>query len=234
MPKNVLQDGFNEMHHALLFGWISKAVIERAGGQKGELILRKSVRQYGEERGHRMALRATANGHELSMLNYIAYSEFRVSPGVMEQKVVERSPDAKICISKCPWNTTWKENGLLSFGGLYCLEIDEAVLRGYNPELKLKVMGTQTNGADHCEFIFQGADLRTWNYLLVGYRKTVNPGKKAVLSWDYHTRHLFKTLEENIVHEMGDEGKKAVETGLAEFAGRFGEAAVLKVMAIDI
>ncbi len=54
---------FTEEHHAMLFALISKAVIERAGEQHGEAIIRKAVRQYGAERGRRMALRAQANRH---------------------------------------------------------------------------------------------------------------------------------------------------------------------------
>jgi len=233
-PKNTnkfSQDGFTEIHHALLFAWISKAVLEWVGEQRGEDIIRRAVRQYGQERGHRMSLRAQANGHALSMTNYIAYSEYKNSPGGMEQKIVEKVPHARVCISKCPWHTTWEENGLLPYGRLYCVEIDEAVVQGFNPALQLDVHGTQTNGAAQCEFLFHDANLTTINYLLIGYRKAVNPGAKAILPWEYHTGHLFKTVEKVIVEELGEMGQRAIDGALVEFANRFGEQALQRVAA---
>ena len=231
MLKKSQPDGFTEIHHALLFALISRSVIEGVGEQKGEAIIRKAVRQYGQERGHRMALRAQANKHALNMTNYIAYNEYKNSPGGMEQKIIEKVPHARVRISKCPWHTTWKENELLAYGRFYCLEIDEAVVRGFNPALQLDVHGTQTNGAAQCEFLFHDANLTILNYLLIGYRKAVKPGAKAVLPWDYHTGHLFKTLEEVVVEELGAERQRAIDTALVEFADRFGEQALQKVAA---
>ena len=146
MSDNEKQENFTEFHHALLFGWISKAVIEIVGEQHGETVLRKAVRQYGEERGRRMAHRAKANGHPLSMTNYLAYSEWKASPGEMKLTMVEKSPHAKVYVHKCPWHTVWEKNGMISYGRFYCLEIDNALVSGFNPELQLDVYGTQTNG----------------------------------------------------------------------------------------
>jgi hypothetical protein len=101
------QNAFNEIHHALLFAWIGKAIIERISEQRGEAIIRKVIRQYGEERGQRMALRAKAKKHVLSMVNYFGYSEYRITPGVMDMKIIKQSPHAKLCVSKCPWHKCW-------------------------------------------------------------------------------------------------------------------------------
>jgi hypothetical protein len=220
---------FDEIHHALLFAWIANAVVARVGVVQGESLIRQAVRQYGEERGHRMALRADAHRHKRNMLNFIAYSEFKVLPGNMEQTIIAKTPDIKVHVTKCPWYQTWEENQLLMLGRLYCLEIDHALVRGFNPQLVLHVNGTRTNGADCCEFIYNGADLRFWNYFLMMYRKVVNPGNGAVLPWDYHTSHLFHTLQENIINELGEQGRKVVNEGLLEFSTRYGESAVQKI-----
>lgn len=231
MSKKDQQHRFAEVHHALLFAWIGKAIVKLVGEQTGEAILRKAIRQYGEERGRRMALRAHANKHALSMVNYFAYSEYRISPGEMELEIIRQSPHARLCISKCPWNTAWKENGLLALGRLYCLEIDQALVHGFNPALQLDVKGTQTDGAAACEFVYHDADPTLPNYLLIGYRRAVRPGVKAVMPWDYHVGHLFTTLEKVIVEELGEEGQRAIEAGLAEFAERYGEQAMQRVLA---
>ena len=229
MSKRDQQDGFTEIHHALLYAWIAKAVIERVGEQRGEAIIRKATRQYGEERGRRMALRAQANKHVLSMVNYIGYGEYKII-GEFKLNIIERSPNARIRIPKCPWHTTWKENGLLSFGRLYCLDIDPALVRGYNPELRVDVNATLPNGATQCEFVYYNADVTILNYLLIQYRKVFRPGAKAVMPWDYHVGHLFSTLEKVTVEELGQVGKEAIETGLTEFAERYGEQAMQKVV----
>jgi hypothetical protein len=230
MSKQDKQNSFNEIHHALLFAWIAKAIVERIGDQRGETIIRKTVRQYGEERGRRMALRALANKHTLSMANYIGYSEYRISPGEIDMKIIERSPHARMRVFKCPWHKAWKENGLQSLGCLYCLEIDQALVRGFNPGLQLEVNATLTTGSAQCDFVYHDANLTIPNYLLLGYRRAVSPGLKAVMSWDYHVGHLFTTFEKIAVEDLGQVGQRALEAGLGEFSERYGEQAMGKVV----
>jgi hypothetical protein len=225
------QNGFTETHHALLFAWIAKAVVERVGERRGEAIIRKATRQYGEQRGRRMALRAQANKHVRSMLNYISYSEYRITPGEIELKMIERIPHARTYTSRCPWHGAWKENGLLAFGRLYCSEIDQALVHGFNPELQMDVISTLSDGAARCEFVYHNADITIPNYLLVQYRRAISPGLKAVKPWDYHVGHLFSTLEKVAVEELGQVGQEAIQAGLAEFAKRYGEQAMQKVVA---
>lgn len=229
MPAENPPQGFTEKHHALLFACVVRAVVQTAGEERGEAVIRKAVRRYGEERGGRMAQRAQANGHQLNMGNYLTYSEYRTSPGGMEQKIVEKVPHARVCISRCSWHTTWVENDLLPYGRLYCLEIDEAVVRGFNPALMIEVRGTKTNGAEQCDFVFHDANLTLLNTLSIGYKKTVRPGKKAVMPWEYHTAHLFAALEKTVAEELGESGRKAVEEGLADFAARCGAQAAQTV-----
>jgi hypothetical protein len=230
MSKEDKQNSFNEVHHALLFAWIAQAIVEQIGDQRGEAIIRKAIRQYGEERGRRMALRAQANKHALSMANFIGYSEYRISPGEIEMKIIERSPHFRIRAFKCPWHKAWQENGLLSLGCFYCLEIDQALVRGFNPALQLEVNATLTTGAAQCDFVYHDADLTIPNYLLLGFRRAVSPGLKAVMPWDYHVGHLFTTFEKVAVEGLGQVGQGAIEAGLAEFAERYGEKAMRKVV----
>ena len=51
------------------------------------------------------------------------------------------------------------------------------------------------------------------------------------MPWNYHVGHLFTTLEKVIVEELGEEGQRAIEAGLAEFAERYGAQAVQRVAA---
>jgi hypothetical protein len=232
MPDQPMQNGFTETHHALLFGLMAKAIMEQAGEHQGEAVLRKAVQQYGHERGRRMALRANANRHPLNMANYIAYSEWKSSPGNQhEMQMVEKAPDARVHIHKCPWYQAWKENDLIPYARFYCLEVDRALAHGFNPDLQLDVNGTLPNGAEACEFVYHGANLTPMNYLLLAYKKSVKPGKSAVMPWDYHVGHLYKTVERVVFDELGEPGRMAVQAGLAEFTRRYGEQAALSILA---
>jgi hypothetical protein len=226
MPSNDLRKTFTPQHHALLFGWIAREVMLRAGDERGEEVLRKAVRRYAEQRGLRMALRAQSNGHELNMLSFLAYGEWRAEGGESESSTVERSPHLRKEVHKCPWQGAWEANDLLPYGRFYCLEVDEGLARGFNPDLRLEVLGTLTNDGVPCDFVFHGADLNQKNTFILGYRHSLASRKGAVMPWDYHCGHLFKTVGEIVVAELGQEGKEAILAARTEFAQRFGEAAI--------
>jgi hypothetical protein len=207
----------------MMFAWIAKAVIERCGWEQGEAVVRKAVRRYGEERGQRMAQRARANRHSLSMVNYLAYSEWRAAPGSMLQSMPVKNPDLQVLVERCPWNTAWEASQLKPYGCLYCKEIDEAVLRGFNPKLHIEVLSTQSGGEDNCEFIFQQARLDLPRSLKFAFRKSIFPGSRVVMPWDYHTAHLFYSMCQVIEAELGEKGARAMEAALTQFVEVYGE-----------
>ena len=218
-------DRFSPRQHALLFAWIAKAVFDRVDKERAESVIRQAVRRYGEQRGGRMALRAEANGHALSMLNYLAYGEWQAAPGESIQKVVEKVPHVVAHVHKCPWHQAWQEKDLLAYGRLYCQEVDEALVRGFNPELEIEVCGTKPEGNEYCEFVFHDANLGFFNTLLLGYRRAVKPADKSVMPWEYHLGHLYKTIGETVAEELSDLGIEAMEAALQEFTRCFGEDA---------
>jgi hypothetical protein len=223
---------FTETHHALLFGWMAQALLAQAGEQAGEAVIRKAVRQYGNERGRRMALRAKANRHALTMANFIAYGEWKPSPGLgHKMQKVEKTPAFKVHIHQCPWHQAWKDRGLVAVGRLYCLEVDKALVHGFNPDLVLGVNGTLPDGAEHCEFVYHDANLTPINYLKLAYHKYIKPGKSAAMPWEYHLGHLYTTFERVAVEALGEAGRSAVQTGLDEFTRQFGQAAAQRVAA---
>ena len=231
MSQQVNVQRFTETHHALLFGWLSRALIEEVGEQKGKVVVSKALRKYGEERGRRMALRAKSSGHVLDVANFFVYAEYRPISGVMKAKVTERSHNFTLEVSRCPWCDAWTENGLLPYGRLYCLDIDEAVLRGFNPNLKIDIEGTLSNGAEKCKLVYREANLTLLSYLLIGLKRAMRPGKKVVMPWEYHVGHLFKTFETSIIEDLGELGRKASASALREFSKRWGESATRQVLA---
>jgi hypothetical protein len=212
MDKDGLSQSFTPRHHALLFAWISKEILLRAGIEKGEPAIRKAVKRYGEQRGHRMALRARANGHPLDMPSYLTYGEWRALADEMEGRRSAEGLDLRSVVYRCPWQTVWAETDLVEYGRFYCLEIDQALVRGFNPTLRLDVNQTQSNDGQPCDFLFYDGMSRM----------ATSPTSPAVMGWDYHTGHLFKTMSSVLKEELGKTGEESVRTGLDEFARKFG------------
>jgi hypothetical protein len=224
---------FTASHHATLFALLSRSTVTRLGAEQGEKIIRMAVRRYGEQRGHRMALRAQKDGEPLTMLNYMAYGEWRSEPGEAEQRSAEMVPNARSFSDHCPWNQAWVESDLLRYGRLYCLEIDRALARGFNPALRLEVLSTLSNDGQPCEFVFYDANLTPENLDLLDRKKTANQQKGAVLSWEYHAGHLYAAVKSMLVAELGEEGEAILQEALAAFAQRYGEDTVKVILSFQ-
>jgi hypothetical protein len=224
------QRKFTAGNHADLFALLSRSVITHLGAERGEKIVRMAVRRYGEQRGYRMALRALRDGEPLTMLNYMAYGEWRGEESESEQHMVEMPPDVRSLVTRCPWNQAWRESDLLQVGRLYCLEIDHALVRGFNPALRLDVLSTLSNNERPCEFVFYDANLTPENLALLNQKKSANQQKGAVMPWEYHAGHLFAAIKACLVAEVGDGGEVILQEALAGFAKRYGTEAVRTIL----
>ena len=221
---------FTPMHHALLFTCIAKSVILEIGEKVSGPILGDAVKKYGEERGRRMALRAQKFGDSLTMDNYFAYGEWVAPEGETDFRFVTKRPHARLHAFKCPWYGVWKEKGLLEYGKYFCKEIDSALVRGFNPDLELEVNSTRTTGGQYCDFIFKDADLSLIKIVKLLYKKKIHPGKAVVMPWDYHTAHLFKTLNQTIKSRLdAPVYEKIMETACSEYAALFSEDHIVKL-----
>ena len=216
--------------HALLFAFISKSVIQETGTEKGEPVIQEAVREYGRQRGKRMALRAKKNGHGLTMDNYFAYGEWAVPKNEMSFKFVEKTPHARMQIYRCPWHETWKDKGLLEYGKYFCQEIDEALVHGFNPDLVIRVNSTRTNGGEVCDFVFRDAGLSFFKFLGLAFKKKVRPGKNAVMPWEYHCGHLYKTMGQVIRRDLGEKADTVMANALKHAKAFFNENQISAIM----
>lgn len=212
---------FTPTHHALLYAWIGRAVAQRVGQERAKISMCKAVRHYGNQRGRRMALRALADGQELSMLTYLIYGEWRADESTFQRKNTSSNPDLHSLVSKCPWNTAWLDNDLIPFGRTYCLEIDRAIAEGFNPQLLLEVKSTQPNEHCDCDFIFHDANLTPENSRYMAQRQ-VEISSRIILPWSYHTAHLYFSLREVLIEEFGETGAQAAEDALSIFTAHYG------------
>ncbi|NLZ51972.1 MAG: L-2-amino-thiazoline-4-carboxylic acid hydrolase [Thermoanaerobacteraceae bacterium] len=214
---------FTANQHALLFGWIAKEVIIRCGDE-GKEALKLGVIKYGKQRGRRMAERVKADGFELSVPNYMAYGEWQAKQGDMDLRFAIQDKDLNMQAHKCPWYQEWKDNNLLEYAYIYCQYVDEAIVKGYNPNLKLDVPENRAEGAQFCDFWFRNANMTEKDFEYIKDTKEKLSGK-AVMPWDYHIGHLYKTMEEVIVSKLKDKGKEAMKAAIDTFAKHFGQEA---------
>ncbi|MBU2546995.1 MAG: L-2-amino-thiazoline-4-carboxylic acid hydrolase [Proteobacteria bacterium] len=136
---------------AQLFAATARAVIERLGPEKGEALLKEAVEYFGEQRGRRIAERVRARGLPLTFKNWLIHSDidstrnFHPEPEVTDGDLVVR-------VGRCTFFDAAREWGLEDYAGVYCRYVDFAILRGYNPDVKLVLQDRMATGTDHCIF----------------------------------------------------------------------------------
>ena len=178
--------------------------------------------EYGRQRGKRMALRVKKDGKHIDISNYIAYGEWQARPGDMDTRLFIHGDDLNMQIHKCPWFEEWKKHDLLEYGRIYCQYIDEAIVEGYNSQMKLDVLQNRSAGADYCDFWFRKAGMTEEDFEKINKTKS-KLGGKAIMPWDYHIAHLYKALEDVIIQELGERAKDAIKAALDMFAKNYGQ-----------
>ncbi len=82
----------------------------------------------------------------------------------------------------------------------------------------LEVNSTQTNDKKPCDFLFKDAKLSFIKMIGLAYKKKIKLGRKIIMPWEYHTGHLYKTLDEVIRQELGGKAEEIMESALNAFA----------------
>lgn len=205
--------------HALLFAYLVREVIERVGPGRGALAVGEAVWRYGVQRGRRMALRAQTDGRPLDWATYLAYGEWRAPEGVQRSETLATAPDLHRRVYTCPWHQAWLEHDLLPYGKHYCLHIDRALAHGFNPALVLHVGSTLADGSSYCDFRFEGADSSPADMAHIEQlRLELSP--RVVMPWAYHLGHLYKTIGQALVEQLGAMAHLLISDGLTAFAQR--------------
>lgn len=209
-------------HHAMLFAFLARQTIQTFG-TAGEDAVTAGVKRYGEQRGHRMALRAQADGNPLDVENYLVYGEWEAFPGQMDLRFPAYSPEVRMENHRCPWHTEWEKRGLLEYGRYYCKDVDAALARGFNG-MKLRLLSNRTLGDACCDFVFVEQSVPEERMeAFADKRRRI--GGKARMPWEYHVGHLYQTMRESIVGAFGAEGEQAVARAMEEYQKEFGKAA---------
>lgn len=206
-------------HHAVLFALLSKYAIEQCGEQGKDAIL-EGVNRYGEERGERMAQRALEHGDPLDLVSYQAYGEWRAQPGQMETAVLRTEPTLVTAIMKCAWCDAWKKHGLLEYGKYYCIPIDAALYRGFRSDLTVKPIVNLSWVDDPCEFDWS-LPLRQEDSDRLE-KKCEELRDSCVRDFNFHVAHLFHTVSEVLIEQLGRRGKIPIDAAVFRFIELFG------------
>jgi hypothetical protein len=205
--------------HATLFALIAREAITKFGGEGMSAIVR-AISAYGIERGSRSAKRCLSDGEKLSMENYILYGEWHDPRGESKTEIVEFEPNYRTNVVVCGWCEAWKKRGLLEYGQIYCDHVDEYLVRGFNPELRLEMGKILSHGDCVCEFNWIGCHFRD---SVAAERK--RRGKISLVTRDflYHCGHLLASARREIIFELGViKGEKIISGALLEYKKIFG------------
>ena len=165
-----------------------------------------------------MAAAARADGYPNDLLGYLLYGELDSDN---EVQIVQKTPHFEIDVRRCPWHDTWRKHGVLEYGRLYCLEIDHAIMRGFNSDFSFSVDGTLTNGAPHCHFIYYDGHLGPLNTLKYLWRKR-RLGNSAIRPWDWHSAELYAVISSQLIRRFDEVGRQISETAMETFADEYG------------
>ncbi|HIS03316.1 MAG TPA: L-2-amino-thiazoline-4-carboxylic acid hydrolase [Candidatus Pullichristensenella avicola] len=206
--------GFNEKTHAFLVARYYGRLTERFA-QRGKAAFIHAVQYYAGQRGRRMAQRAIRDGRPLTHAVFLQYGELRMTDevGPTRREVVEISPDYELHITACPWHEQFREMGCLEAGAVYCRYIDEALCRGFSPDIDFRAP-QNLNAGERC----------VQKVIGVCYEAPPDdpPMEAYKKNFDYHCGNLYWAFHEAVRAIFGAEGEELCTEVLGDFAGRYG------------
>ena len=207
---------WTEFHHGWIVSEFYRLLTGRWAGQGRQAFL-LATRTYGEQRGKRMAMRATADGRPLGLLEYFAYGEYGGGEELFELEMWGETGVVHEKVTRCPWAEVFASRKLRDCGIAYCEEIDRAIVRGFNPVLELETASTQHN-APCCRFYFReqgiGADTLS--------RADALEVTGAAMPMSYHCAHVYHTFAAVARGTFGQAGEALAREVCLGFGERYG------------
>ncbi|MFV0361687.1 MAG: L-2-amino-thiazoline-4-carboxylic acid hydrolase [Suipraeoptans sp.] len=208
-------------HHATMFALLSKYAITLRGDEGKDAIL-KAMTKYGNERGARMAKNALANGDPLTTTMNQAYGEWKPDyPNQMDFGRIHTQPTLQTYIAKCAWCDAWHHHDLMEFGKYYCVDVDNAVYQGFNPDFKCTpTTDAMSWGGMRCEFDW-GRPLTEDDVALLDKKKS-ELGTSCMKDFNFHTAHLYYSISNTLKEELGDIADEITKKATSDYIDMFG------------
>ncbi len=209
-------------HHAMLFVYVAKEIID-GFGERGRDVIVRAVRRYGRQRGRRMAMRARIDQNPCNALYYDMYGEWECFPGQVECTPGIGGEGFSLHYNRCPWYTEWRHFDMMEYGRYYCDYVDAAIMEGFGLTSG-SLTGSRADGDLTCDLTFFNEHYSRADYdRLEEDRRLL--GRNGKMPWEYHVGHLYQCLKRCIEKQLGEEGLAALETGLVRYGEQFGEDA---------
>lgn len=206
-----------EKHHAYIVAKFYQLLTEHFG-ERGEAAFVLATQRYAEQRGSRMAQRAIRDGKPLTFATYREYGEWISTQSTINEgcdnrsKIVSYSPDLEEQVIQCPWATQFKEMEMQTAGTLYCIHLDKAIVRGFNPYLVFEVPQSM-HEHDYCIQISREANLPDGI--------VIQKHPEYLRSFDYHCGHVFQTFSKISAVIFDGDGEAVGGEVLRCFGGRY-------------
>lgn len=224
MDREMIAKEFYIEDHAVIYGLLVKNAVETAGEAGMDSSVKGTI-LYGKERGLRMAMRAVADGEELTPNNYLVYGEWADPRNLGKSEIRSITPEYRTDSVICGWCEAWKKRGLLEFGKVYCTWIDRNLVKGFNPENELEINGTLSNGDPCCGFHWVGAVYSDAGDLKKSFEKKEALAHRVLKDFLYHTGHLLSAMCRQYYVDLGlVTGRAIAEKALRQYGDEFGTA----------
>ena len=208
--------GFNEKTHAFIAArWYER--LKEAFGERGKAAFIHAVQYYAGQRGRRMAQRAIRDGKPLNHRTFLQYGELVTTDEVTpaDGDLISLSPDYEIHITNCPWHDQFYEMGSLEAGSVYCRYLDEALSRGFNPDIVFEAPFS-LNCGEYCLH-----RVRNTNYAEYPSDPPKNEYKR---DFSYHCGNLYWAMNEVASAIFGAGGEETGTLVLKDFLQNYGES----------
>ena len=209
-------------NQAMMFALLCKYTV-LAHGEEGRAAIQEGMKQYGRERGARMAARARAAGDPVELWTNQAYGEWKPDyPGQMEFGNVRTEPTLVTYISKCAWCDAWKKYDILEYGREYCVNVDAAVYEGFGCGAVCTPTTTSMSwGGERCEFDW-GLPLSEADRQKIAAKK-VELGTGAMRDFAFHTAHIYCAITRVICKRFPEDSIEIINKATADYSALFGQ-----------
>lgn len=209
--------------HALLFGMLAKAA-DQLFGSRGDEAGIYALRLYAAERGERMARRAREDHMPLTLETYRIYTEWEDVKKLMRIETIGLSPNYRMNGVYCVWDQTWKKFHLEKYGRMYCSNVDQAMVRSFNPENELIIHSTLSHNGSGCDFEWVGLDYSAPDALQMAAKQKQSLRTRAVKDFLYHCGHMLSAMRRGYLDQLGAEASdKITRQAMAEYKNYFGD-----------
>lgn len=211
-------------NQAVLFALLSKYT-NKLCPELGKEIIQEGMIHYGNQRGKRMAENAISNGDPLTLWANLAYGEWNPDyPEQMEFGNIQTKPVLKTYISKCAWCEAWEKYDLIEDGKYYCVNVDNAVFQGFNPEfLCTPLTESMSFGGSRCEFDW-GKSLSEEDQIKLNDKKK-EIGNKFKKDFDFHTAHIYYAITDVLKNKLPEKADEIIKKASDDYIELFGKEA---------